>query len=203
VAAIHQSKLAGQAGHLPGNIEKVLKQFLQPIIQWEILLHRFFSDLLDENVTWSRPNRRYTDMYLPSKFTDDGRLAKLNYYMDVSGSVSDSDVLRFNSEVKHVKDTYNPEEMNLVQFDTRITSETRITESDQFNEIKIVGRGGTALEPVRQHINEHKPTAAIIFSDLFCTPMAPLDFDIPIIWVAVGNRSATVPFGQLIHIKGS
>lgn len=204
VKAIHQTKLAGQAGSLPGGIEETVKQFLAPVIPWQTVLHRFFSDLLDEDFTWKRPNRRFDPghIYLPSRFTDDGRLEHLIYYLDVSGSISESDLIRFNSEVKYIKDTFNPVKLSLVQFDTRITDELVITENDQFEEIRIKGRGGTDLTPVREHIIESKPTAAIIFSDLYVSPMQPLPFEVPIIWVAVNNQSATVPFGQLIHIKG-
>jgi len=77
-----------------------------------------------------------------------------------------------------------------------------ITEEDPFDEVEIVGRGGTSLVCVRNHIEEIKPTAAIIFSDLLVEEMEPLTIPIPVLWVAVGNPSATVPFGEIIHIRG-
>lgn len=202
VAAVHQAKIAGEAGNLPGDIELIINKFLAPVIPWEVTLMRFFTDMLDDSYTWARPNRRYTDIYLPSTFTDDGRLECLHYYLDVSGSVSDADVLRFNSEVRYVKETLNPAKLVLVLFDTRIQKEYVFLEEDRFDQVVIVGRGGTRLNCVRQHINDTKPTAAIIFSDLICPPMEPLEHNIPVIWVAVGNRRATVPFGELIHIRG-
>ena len=201
VKAIHQAKLAGQAGSIPGDVEKIINKFLTPVIPWETLLYAFFTDLLDEDYTWARPNRRYSDLYLPSRFTDDGRLEHLAYYLDVSGSVSDHDVLRFNSEVKYIKETLNPVKLTLVQFDTRITQERIFTENDLFDEIVVVGRGGTSLRPVRQHIIDNKPTAAVIFSDLQCAPMEPIELDIPVLWVAVNSSGASVPFGKLIHIR--
>lgn len=202
VKAIQQAKISGQAGSIPGGIEQVLTQFLAPVIPWEIELQRFFSDLLDEDYTWSRPNRRYTELYLPSKFTDDGRLEHLIYYLDVSGSVSDHDVLRFNSEVKFIKESLNPQKLTLVQFTTVIMSETVFTEHDLFDKIVVTGRGGTSLVPVREHMLKHQPTAAIIFTDLQCPPMQPMDHDIPVIWVGIKAAGKTVPFGRLIHIRG-
>lgn len=202
VKAVHQAKLAGQAGSIPGNIEELIKQFLEPILPWEQLLMQFFTDLLDEDYSWKRPNRRYQDLYLPCRFTDDGRLEHLIYYLDVSGSISDKDVLRFNSEVKYIKESLNPAKLTLVQFDTTIRQERVFHEHDLFEEVVVVGRGGTSLVPVREHIHQHKPTAAIIFSDLDCPAMQPLDYDIPVIWIAVHARGRDVPFGKLIHIKG-
>jgi predicted metal-dependent peptidase len=201
VRAVHQAKLAGGAGTIPGDVETILKAFLEPVVPWENLLHQFMRDLIQEEYSWNRPNRRFPDMYLPSRYEDEGRLTHLIYYEDVSGSISDQDALRFNSEVKYVKDTYQPQKMTLVQFDTRITDEITLNEYDRFEEIKIVGRGGTSLVPVREHILKHRPTAAIIFSDLDCPPMEPLPINIPLIWVCVNNHKAKVLFGKLVHIR--
>ena len=200
VRAVHQAKLANAAGSIPGGIEEMLNNFLSPVVPWETLLRRWFTDMLDEDYTWKRPNRRYSDMYLPSRFTDDGRLEHLVYYQDVSGSVSNADVHRFNSELSFVWQEFKPQKMTVVQFDTKIQKIDEFKEGDTFNEIKIVGRGGTDLRCVREHIMEIKPTAAIIFSDLECPPMRKLDHDIPVIWIVVGNKEAEVNFGQMIHI---
>ena len=201
VKAVQQAKMAGQPGTIPGDVEVVLKTFLAPIIPWEQHLNEFMSELVQEDFSWRRPNRRFTDMYLPSRSEDEGMLTHIMYFQDVSGSIEDADNTRFNSEIKYVKDHWNPKELTLVQFDTRITDSVTFSENDPFEEIKIIGRGGTSLKPVREHIIEHMPTAVIIFSDLHCDAMEVLPFEIPILWVCIRNRSASVPFGRLIHIR--
>jgi predicted metal-dependent peptidase len=202
VRAVHQTRLnGGGAGSIPGDVEVILKKFLAPVVPWEQLLHQFMRDLIEENYSWQRPNRRFPGMYLPSRHMDEGKLSHLMYYEDASGSISDKDNIRFNSEIKYVKETYNPHQLTLVQFDTRITQEVTYEENDPFEEIKIIGRGGTCLKCVREHIIQHRPTAAIIFSDLECDPMEPLPFDIPLIWVCIRNRGKTVPHGKLVHIR--
>jgi predicted metal-dependent peptidase len=201
VQASHQARLSGQAGSIPGETKTYLKKFLEPKLPWETLLYLWFNELGQEDYTWARPNRRYQEMYLPSLQSQHNGLEHLAYYLDVSGSVSDHDVLRFNSEVKFIKETFNPQKLTLVQFDTRITATKVFTEDDPFDEIVVVGRGGTCLVPVRDHILEHRPTAAVIFSDLYVPPMEPVG-NIPVLWVAVGNQNARVNFGKLIHISG-
>lgn len=195
----HTVEMTG--GELPGEVQKILKQFLAPIIPWEAMLWKFFQDMLDNDFSWAKRDRRYPNIYLPGEEEDDGRLEHLAYFFDVSGSVTDPQVIRFNSEVKFIKDNFQPKKLTLLQFDTIIQDTLEFKEEDPFEEILVKGRGGTDLTPVRDWIIEHKPTAAIIFSDLYCAPMEPLPVDIPIIWVAIGNRSASVPFGQIIHIK--
>lgn len=199
--AIHEATLAGEAGSIPGSVTSTIKKFLEPVIPWEATLMRFMTELLDSSYTWRRPSRRSQEVYLPSTYLDDGRLEHLAYYLDVSGSCSDADVLRFNSEVKYIKEVMQPEKLTLVQFDTVIQQVREFGEYDPFDEIVIVGRGGTSLECVRQHMESIKPTAAIVFSDLQCPPMGPLTFDIPTIWVAIRAAGMTVPFGELIHIR--
>lgn len=201
VQAVQQAKLAGQAGVIPGGVETILKQFLEPAIPWEQVLMKYFTDMLDEDYSWARPNRRYQHVYLPSRFTDDGRLEHLMYFLDVSGSISMHDILRFNSEIKYIQEVLNPEKLTLVQFETEIVKTDEFETDQPFNEITVNAGGGTSLVPVREMIEKFKPTAAVIFTDLLVTPMEPLTEDIPVIWCVYGNPRATVPFGRLLHIK--
>lgn len=200
IRAVHESKMSG-AGNVPGIVQETLAKFLEPVIPWEVELMKFMTDLQDEDWTWRRPSRRSQEVYLPSQSMDEGRLEHLIYYLDVSGSCSNEDVLRFNSEVKYIKDVLNPQKLTLVQFTTDIVHESSFDESDPFEETIRFGCGGTSFVPVRKHIMEHQPTAAIIFSDMDCAPMKPLDYDIPIIWAAVRAGGVKVPFGKLIHIR--
>ena len=200
VRAVEAANQAGMPGSVPGEITKYLAEYLNPLVPWQNLLQKFFQDLAESRFTWRKPKRRYPDMYLPSRYKDEGRLTKLNYYLDVSGSVTKKDILRFNSEFKYVKDTYLPEEMNQILFNTEIVEETTILENDPFTDVIYDTQGGTSLYYVREHIIESKPTAAVIFTDLGCSPMATLPFDIPIIWVVVGKIKTPVPFGTPVYI---
>ncbi len=201
VRAVHENQAANGAGNVPGIIQETLDKFLEPIIPWEVELMKFCTDLLEEDWSWARPNRRHQDIYLPSQTLDEGRLEHLIYYLDVSGSCSNADVLRFNSEVKYIKEVMNPQKLTLVQFTTDIVHEATFMENDPFEETIRYGTGGTSFTEVREHMQRHQPTAAIIFSDMDCPPMKPLDFDIPTIWVGIRAAGRKVPFGRIIHIR--
>lgn len=201
VQASQQAKASKDAGHLPGDIEEMISKFLEPVVPWQKLLQDFFTDLQEEDYTWARPNRRYPDMYLPSRYEEEGRLDHLSFYIDKSGSIDKADILRIMSEIKHIKDVFNPRKISLVQFDTRITKEQVILEDDPFEEIEVRGGGGTSLNPVSRHINETKPTAAVVLSDMRCDPMEPLEHSIPIFWIVIGNFSAEIPFGKAVFIR--
>lgn len=199
VKAAQASRMAKEAGVIPGETELTIDEFLNPILPWEVLLQRYMTELSKDDYSWKRPSRRYEDEYLPSIDGDNG-LEHLIYYLDVSGSVSDDDILRFNSEVKFIHESLVPKKLTLVTFDTQIQDIYEFTDDMAFEKIVVHGRGGTSLHEVQEHINKHQPTAAVIFSDLYCNPMSK-DPGSPILWVVVDHKDAEVPFGQMIHIK--
>lgn len=198
VKAKQASQRAKEAGVVPGETELIIDKFLNPILPWEVLLQRFFTELSKDDYSWRRPNRRYEEDYLPSLLGDNG-LEHIIYYIDVSGSTSDASVLRFHSEANYIHRTFKPKKLTLVTFDTELQDILEFTDEMPFDEVTIHGRGGTSLEPVRQHIKKERPSAAVIFTDLHVPPMTE-DPKVPIIWVVVNNERAKVKFGQLIHI---
>lgn len=200
VKSVTNAKFEGKEGHIPQDLEVLLNNFLAPVVRWEKYLYKWMHDLLNTRISWARPNRRYQQIYLPSKKIDEGKLDHLIYFQDTSGSITPAGFKRFNSELKYVWDTFKPKKMTVVQFDTIIQKVDVYEEGDEFAEVVIRGRGGTCLICVRDFIIENKPTAAIIFSDLQVTPMQKLPFDIPVLWVST-EKYNEVAFGQVINIK--
>lgn len=203
IMADQMAKQQGEPGLGEGTERLILNQWLAPVVPWEQELQYWMQELLNSGRSWKRRNRRYQDMYLPSPFMDEGRLNHLMYFLDVSGSISNADIVRFNSEIYHIKKTYNPKKLTLVQFDDGIRKVDIIEEEDQFEEVEVLGRGGTSWHPVKAYIDEHKPTAAIIFTDLgFFDPVTPLEEPIPTLWVGLNAGGQAAPFGRIVHIRG-
>ena len=200
VMAVQQAQAANQAGNLPGSIKSTLDKFLNPKLPWERLLWRFFEELTEDDISWQKRNRRYPDVYMPGHVKAEGGLVHLAYFLDVSGSISDYDVLRFNSEVKYVKDQFRPEKMTLILFDTKIQATYEFGEDDEFEKVVIIGRGGTSLACVHDWIEENQPTAALVFTDMECYPMEKLTYPIPVMWIVTGHGGHTPNFGEVIQI---
>ena len=201
--AVQQATLAGQAGTIPGGIKSTLDTFLAPIVPWTSTLYQFFTELEEENYSYKHVNRRYLalDMTMPGKYKDESKLADLAYFIDVSGSITDEQVLRCNSELKYIQQEIKPGKLTIIQFDTQIQDIRVFLEDEPFDKIEIIGRGGTCLRCVKKYIDEHKPTAVVIFSDLECDPMAQPKDDIPIIWVVLSNYGFKPTFGKVIKIN--
>jgi predicted metal-dependent peptidase len=209
VAAMHAADQAKQAGAVPGRVREIITKFLEPVVPWETAVLKWLTEKMDEDYTWARPNRghMHMGMYLPSRFTDDGRLQHMMCFQDVSGSINEKDSTRFNSELKFLWETFKPEKLTVVQFDTEIQKVDELADGDPFTEIEIVGRGSTCLECVHNYIVEHEPDAVIIFSDMCVAPMQPLPASCPtdrdILWIAVDAHkdNCQVPHGTVIHIN--
>lgn len=198
IQAVQAAHMAKEAGSLPGEIQGVIDSFLDPVLPWEKLLRRYFTEMSNDDYSWKRPNRRYEDIYLPTMIGDNG-LDHLIYYLDVSGSITDEQALRFFSEVRSIHKDLQPKLLTLVMFDTKIQDEITFTPDDAFDKIEITGRGGTSLAPVYDHIVKHKPTAAIIFSDMYVHAMKE-DPSVPLLWIVMDNPRAQVNFGKMIHL---
>lgn len=201
VRAKTQAELEQKVDDIPGGTQAWIDHFLAPIVPWEQILHKWFTDLRNSRHSWKRPRRRTMsqNIYLPSRCANDGNLTHLMYMLDVSGSITEADIVRFNSELKHVWDTFKPKKMTVVQFDSIIQKVDEYKVGDAFARIEVIGRGGNNMEPVRQFINEHQPTAAILFTDLGFEPMAPLDHDIPVLWITT-SPDIEPPYGDVLRI---
>lgn len=204
IRAVTASKLAKEAGVIPGEIEQIINEYLNPVLPWDILLQQWCNEMSRDDYSYRRPNRRFEDPLLPSLW-DEGRLQEMNWYVDVSGSITDFMIKRFFSEMVYVHTTFLPYKINIIQFDTRITKVTELTDDEDFKELKITGRGGTSLHPVHDHIVKTNPSAAIIFSDMECNGMN--DPNIPILWCIFCENGKTPSsyswkptFGQVINV---
>lgn len=199
VAAAHAARITGQPGSIPGEVELTIETFLSPKLPWETILYNFFNALTAEEYSFARPSRRFHDPIVPG-ITGRNGLEHLIYYLDVSGSITDDHIHRFNSEVKFIQEELRPERLTLVTFDTTIQDVYEFERDDPFEKIVVHGRGGTSLHEVFEHARREAPTAMIVFTDLEVG--IPDNPGIPIIWVCIENPSQSVPFGQLIHLSG-
>jgi predicted metal-dependent peptidase len=193
------SKMSKSHGDMPGEVKQMIDEFLKPKLPWQEIFINFFEALSSVEYSFSRPNRRYADPMLPSRVGRSG-LELIHYYLDVSGSISNKEIQRFNSEVKYIKETYNPERLVLITFDTKLQDFYEFEEDDEFEEIVVTGRGGTNLSQVWAHAKEHQPNAMVVFTDLHVS-IPTEEPGPPVIWVVSGNSRAEVPYGTLINIE--
>ena len=198
VQAYQTAKLCNKAGELPGDFIDTISKFLNPVMPWEAIFQNFFNELANDDYSYRRPNKRYTDIILPT-LVSDGRLDHIVWFFDTSGSISDSMLLRFSSEMAYVYNTHKPSRMTFIQFDAKIQKIIEYEDDVDITDVVIRGRGGTNLGQVEQWLHKYNPNAAVIMTDLYCDPMRQ-DPNIPIIWAVSGNDRPSVPFGKIITL---
>lgn len=202
VSVVVSAKVTVMGGHrkpgdIPGEVELMIDEFLNPKLPWQTLLYNYFNAMVNDSRSYARPNRRFDDPLLPGNSGRDG-LEHLAYFQDISGSITDEQILFFNSELKFVQEELQPDRMTVMTFDTKIRDTWEFEREQAFEKIKAMGRGGTELRDVYEWIDKNQPTAAIIFTDMEVD--IPPDPKVPILWICVDSPRATAPYGTLIHV---
>lgn len=198
VRAALQSKLAGdKPGTIPGAVEIFLDRLLNPKLPWYTLLRRFLNDRIKDDYSWRKPNRRFfPEHYLPSLHSEG--LSHIAFAVDTSGSVSDSDFLRFISEIHGVLSQFKPARMTLIQFDTKIKSIDEIRSADELMKVKFSGRGGTHIGEVLDWCEEEQPQALLVFTDGEFRQQTR-NLRTPLVWLIHENPRFVGTMGKTIH----
>jgi predicted metal-dependent peptidase len=152
-------------GNVPGEIEGVIiiEEIVKPKFDWRGYIRRFtgISTKVFTKKIRRKENRRFCE--------NPGLKIKMKQHMllaiDTSGSVSDSELQEFMSEIHHIYKA--GVDVTVVQCDTSI----RAIESYKGKfELNVIGRGGTEFDPVLDYYNanQKKYTSLVYFTDGEC-----------------------------------
>jgi predicted metal-dependent peptidase len=152
-------------GTVPGEIEGVIiiEEIVKPKFNWRGYLRRFtgVSTKVFTKKIRRKENRRFE--------ANPGLKVKMRQHMllaiDTSGSVSDSELQEFMSEIYHIYKC--GVDITVVQCDTNIRS---IEPYKGKLEMNALGRGGTEFDPVLEYFNANlqKYTSLVYFTDGEC-----------------------------------
>ena len=173
-------KFEASRGSLPGYLEDIDTK-----LSWEQLLYSRIKTgaFAKRKRTIMRPNRRLHGfpgvLPFPGNFRD--QMYNIAMILDVSGSVSNGDVLASFSVLKSLKQHMSGVSIWFVQADTEVKSEVEMRELTDFD-FNIHGRGGTAfVEPLRYVEENLKPDIVLYFTDgMGPCPIEPPPFEL--IW---------------------
>jgi len=198
IRAAIQSKVASdKPGTIPGEIQIFLDRLLNPKMPWNRILQKYLQTFAKNDYSFRKPNRRYFPTHhLPSLYSE--TLMNIAIAIDTSGSVSDTDFLRFVTETNSILKMMKPEKITLVQFDTEIKSVDVIRNIHELMRVKFTGRGGTYINPLLDWANENKPQLLLVFTDggfYFYTT----ETKVKTLWLINDNPQFNAPFGKTIH----
>jgi predicted metal-dependent peptidase len=203
IKAAMQSKMSSDgAGAIPNEIEIALDKLLNPKLPWNVILQNYMAAYAKEDFSWRKPNRRYMprEMYMPSLYSES--LGHVGVAVDTSCSVTDEQFAAFRTEIVTLHQTYNPERLTVVDFDTRIHNVHDLSQGDDATQIKFTGRGGTDMHDVFEFYKnpDNTPLVLIMFSDMECAPITE-DPGFPVVWVKLGGYGFNPDFGTVIDFE--
>lgn len=181
-------------------IDKNLNDINRPKLPWDKLLRRYINDFIKDDWSWSKPNRRVTDMYLPSLSGESGILGNINVYIDNSGSISNRTIANFLKEIKNIHTSMSPKNIQISFFSTRITNTYNIRETWDISSLNPDSLGGTCIDDLVKDVNEKKPVVSIIFTDGEFHDISD-EFKHPVIWVIFDNENIKLKKGKIIYTK--
>ena len=191
---------AKAAGNMPGDLDKMVEEILNPRLRWEEIFQQFIERACTEDYTWNVPSRQHQHLglYLPSMQSDS--LSEIVFVIDSSYSITGQWKLvqKIAGELTKATSVMPISKVHVLDVDTRVCSAETYTKDELPVKLNVRGGGGTDFRPAFSWVEEQgiMPKALIYLTDLECSsfPDAP---PYPVLWVVYGNRRE-VPFGEVL-----
>ncbi len=164
--ASNEANQRGSWGSVSSEIRKEIQKFLNPSIDWRKMLRYFIkaSRKANKRSTIRRLNKRYPRIHSGHKVT---RVANIAISIDQSGSVSDTMLAQFFSELNELSKLAT---FTVVPFDTEVDeSKVFVWKKGQSKDWERVLCGGTCFDAPTKYVNKHKFDGHIVLTDM-CAP---------------------------------
>ena len=203
---IETAQRCNQWGSLGGDLRALIESTLVSKQNFRAILSQFRASILStkRHLTRMRPNRRYGFDAMGSQYAYSTRLLVA---VDVSGSVPDEDIRKFLAVINRFF-KQGIESIEVIEFDSKITTEKPIALKQAANGIRVIGRGGTNFQPAIDFYYEHEEYDGLVFlTDGYApTPKLPDDKrHKPLAWILTkqgGNEDNLRPLGPIVRIEG-
>jgi predicted metal-dependent peptidase len=187
-----------KAGSLSAELERMIKDVVEPQLNWREILRRFIEQSAKNDYSWFPPNRRYIHqgLYLPSCKSDE--LGELVLSIDTSGSISQRELDSFAAEITGILEEFQNIELTVIYCDSKVKKVQEISELPV--KLTPAGGGGTDFRPPFLWIqdNDKQPVCMIYLTDGYCSQY-PDEPDYPVLWVGTGKFEPK--FGEFVRLE--
>lgn len=194
--------IAKKAGTLPGYLEEMINEILEPVINWKEVLARFITDLSNSDYSFKIPNPRFiqSGFFLPTLRNE--QPGKLIFIVDTSASMDEDLFKQIAGELQDVCNEVKTS-ITVIYVDTKVQGEPQEMEPDEQVQLKPKGRGGTSFAPGFDYIREHdlEHTAIIYLTDGECDEYPEEEPDSPTLWIVYNNKHFEPPFGEVLEVQ--
>lgn len=194
-SAAHTAK---QSGKLPAGLDRLIEDLIVPKVNWREVLARFITEKTTEDYTWTKPNRRYASVYLPSLENTD-TISRIVLIVDTSGSINSKELNEFASEIDSIKSMVSKEVL-VIYVDSKVNAVESFEPDDELK-INPKGGGGTSFRPGFKYIEEQdiEANCVIYFTDGYCDDY-PTEPSVDVLWAVYNNKNFKPKFGETINL---
>ena len=196
-----QAKMdSNEQGTIPGEVDRLIDELINPVLDWTQLLARFMDSNAKNDYTWTRPNKRFfPNHYMPSMYSES--IDHVTVTVDTSGSVTDDMLSEILTEIKSVYDTYQPNNMTIIDCDSSIHHIHHVDDSTDIMSLKFTGGGGTSFIPPLDYCKEHGTNVLLYFTDLYAERICPDDgYEFDTLWICYSNHEPQ-EYGETIYYE--
>lgn len=196
------ARTAFASGDKSAMIKRILGVVQQSEIDWKDETRSMLADPNRNDYSYRRYSRRfiYQGLYLPSLYSED--LGTLGVGVDVSGSMTDQQLSKIQSELRTIIEDCSPERTVVVYCHTDICRVDTFEKGEELV-LEMPETGGTDMRKIVEYFNEYEGKLAglILFTDLE-TPFPEQEPPYPFLWGAVGaRREIRPPCGRVVEVK--
>lgn len=195
-------------GSVPGEISRMVDEFLSPKVNWRELLASTVQSRVKGDYSFVNPSKKsWTNGFgaiLPGALPEE--TIKVACAIDFSGSISKEQLTDFLSEVHGIMTTYPSFEVYVWAFDTRVSSCEKFTEDniDELENWTTKAGGGTRILSNFEYFEQNEIDAdiLIIFTDLEDSSQNSADESlVETVWIINNpyNKNIKPPFGSFAH----
>jgi len=188
------------AGNLPAGVKRLLKDLTEPQMNWRELLRMQLESTIKSDYTWMRASRKgwHMDAVMPGMKLDP--MIDIAVALDASGSISESMLKDFLSEIQGIMDSFPAYKIHVITFDTDAYNPAQY-DSDNLDDIcdyEVRGGGGTDFDCIFTYLkaNEIEPKRLVVFTDGYPFGSWGDELYTDTVWILHGTTTIVPPWGQ-------
>jgi predicted metal-dependent peptidase len=157
------------AGNLPAGVKRLIQQLTEPQLNWREILRMNLESTIKADYTWMRASRKgwHMDAVMPGQKPDE--MIDIAVMLDASGSISETMLKDFLSEIQGIMDSFPAYKIHVVTFDTECYNPAQYDSDnlDSMIDYEVSGGGGTDFDCIFTYLKaeEITPRRLIVFTD--------------------------------------
>lgn len=188
------ASMARLSGKMTGELEKFVTDILNPVVPWQELLRDYMTRISKDDESWSRRNRRFDKVYLPSRWSQ--TMGLVGVIRDISGSITHEDQAKTVAEVESIAHSTRPESIHIVAADTKVKHEDVFSLGDTVRIEPMTG-GGTDMRVPLDYMETLSPDVVVLITDGH-TPWPAAEPNYPLIVCC--TTDVEIPIGMVVRI---